>query len=81
MFEVTRILDHMEYFNKRPRPPLYWWAMEYLKENPVDADIFMAKGTEEDRLELLNHLNMEATMVASGQLDAFAPPPPWQVTD
>lgn len=66
MFEVTRILDRIEYFNKRPRPRVYWWALKYLKENPVDADIFMAKYTEEERLELLKHLHMKATMVASG---------------
>lgn len=43
MYEVTQCIDSMQFFDKSPRPRLYWWVIGYLKRNTVDADIFMAK--------------------------------------
>ncbi|KAH7844855.1 hypothetical protein Vadar_032386 [Vaccinium darrowii] len=78
--DVSQMLSTMECFNVRPRPPLYWWAAEYLQANPIDADWMMGQFGEEDRIEFLQHLHKKASEMASEYPNECRPPPPWTLT-
>lgn len=72
--DVSQMLATMDCFNVRPRPPLYWWATEYLQANPIAADWMMGQSGEEDRLEYLQHLHTKASEMASTHPDECRPP-------
>ncbi|KAH7858588.1 hypothetical protein Vadar_025670 [Vaccinium darrowii] len=74
--DVSEALGTMECFNVRPRPPLYWWATDYFKSNPIDADWMMGQRGD-DRMEFLRHLHKKATDLAAKHPAECSPPPPW----
>ncbi|KAG5547760.1 hypothetical protein RHGRI_013447 [Rhododendron griersonianum] len=70
MADVMRVVSQMEYF-KDPTPPVYWWLIDHLAEDPMKMQIFVGLQNDAQRISLIQREHTKAMMLANGQFNPY----------
>ncbi|XP_058215812.1 uncharacterized protein LOC131326917 [Rhododendron vialii] len=78
MVDIMKILGQMEYFQQEPVPPVYWWLVDCLSNDPMKMDVFYGLRNDEQRIAFAQREHTKAMLAQScEQGNPTETLPPW----